>query len=133
MRIGDWSSDVCSSDLAALLAVGIAAQHVLAAEARADRPLLVGVVDRHLRPEEVLQRQAEAGQKLRQQETLGLEAHGSHGRYLTSRPFMAPNRTPPARRPSAPPTEARTAGRTEDRRVGKECVRTGRTGRATDN
>src|SRR3546814_10128910 len=31
---------------AALLAVGIAAQHVLAAEARADRPLLVGVVDR---------------------------------------------------------------------------------------
>src|SRR3546814_2152636 len=45
---------------APLLAVGIAAQRVLAAEARAERPLLVGVVQRHLGLEEVAQSQRHA-------------------------------------------------------------------------
>src|SRR5260221_3294881 len=40
---------------AALLAVGIAAQRMLAAEARAQRPLLIGVVYCHRRPEHVSQ------------------------------------------------------------------------------
>src|SRR3546814_6612377 len=66
MRSSDWSSDVCSSDLAdrlaqlardaTLLAVGIAAQRMLAAEPRADRVLLERIVDRRFRLEEVFQR-----------------------------------------------------------------------------
>src|ERR1700751_4185657 len=44
---------------AALLAVGIAAQRVLAAEARRDRVLLEWIVDGRLRPEEIAHRQDE--------------------------------------------------------------------------
>src|SRR6476620_1896710 len=46
---------------AAFLAVGIAAQHVLAAKARRDRPLLERIVERGLRLEEVTHGEQEAG------------------------------------------------------------------------
>ena len=64
---------------AALLAVGVAAQGVLAPEARAAMAHLEGVVDRGLRLEEVLHRQDEPGRELLQQQTLGdlIELHGS--------------------------------------------------------
>src|SRR5262249_50108059 len=62
-----------------LLAVGIAAQRVLTAEARADRPLLVGIVKRHLRAEEVAQGQAQPGDQLVEQERLGTAVDDAHG------------------------------------------------------
>src|SRR5262249_21742827 len=52
---------------AALLAVRIAAQCVLALEARAERTLLIRVVQRHLRLEEIAQRQAKPGNQLAEQ------------------------------------------------------------------
>jgi hypothetical protein len=52
---------------AALLAVRIAAQHVLAAKARAQGPFFVRIVQRHLGLEEVAQRQRHAREQLLQQ------------------------------------------------------------------
>src|SRR5690606_31466379 len=49
---------------AALLAVGITAQSVLAAEARTERSLLIGVVDRRLRRKEVAHREEEGRDEL---------------------------------------------------------------------
>eukprot|EP00235_Prasinoderma_singulare_P009573 CAMPEP_0119166340 /NCGR_PEP_ID=MMETSP1315-20130426/5788_1 /TAXON_ID=676789 /ORGANISM="Prasinoderma singularis, Strain RCC927" /LENGTH=207 /DNA_ID=CAMNT_0007159715 /DNA_START=158 /DNA_END=781 /DNA_ORIENTATION=- len=57
---------------AALLAAGVAAQCVLAAEAGAQRRLLKGVVDGELPLEEVLERHAHAARNLRQHIRLGL-------------------------------------------------------------
>src|SRR3546814_620146 len=96
MRISDWSSDVCSSDLAAaavlarfrfdryrqrrahglaqlardaaLLAVGIAAQRMLAPETGGHRVLFIGVVDRRLGLEEILQGQPVRLHKLYEKE-----------------------------------------------------------------
>src|SRR3546814_18709889 len=65
MRISDWSSDVCSSDL-------------FAAEARAERALLVRVVQRDLGLEEVAQRQRHAGDELAQQEAAQTAVHDAH-------------------------------------------------------
>src|SRR6185437_4142091 len=68
----------------ALLAVGIAAQRVLAAEARRDRPLLEGIVQRRLRLEEIAHREEERRYEFGQQERarggVDVDTHG----YLTS-------------------------------------------------
>src|SRR5206468_4600196 len=61
---------------AALLAIGIAAQRMLATEARALRGFLVGVVDRRLRLEEVLQRERVRLEEFPERE--GLEGAGDH-------------------------------------------------------
>ena len=56
---------------AALLAVRIAAQRMLAAEARAERPLLERIVERRLRREELAHRQEEGADELLEQQRLG--------------------------------------------------------------
>src|SRR5262249_54319341 len=55
---------------AAFLAVGIAAQRVLAAEARRDRTLLERIIERRLRLEEVAHRQRERLHELLQEDPL---------------------------------------------------------------
>ena len=56
---------------AALLPVRIPAQRMLPAEARADRPLFEGIVDRRLRPEEITHRQADGLDELLQEKRVG--------------------------------------------------------------
>src|SRR3954454_19336760 len=63
---------------AALLAVRIAAQYVLAAKTRADRVLLVRIIDRHRRLEHVAQRQRHALQQLDQQQAARPARQGNH-------------------------------------------------------
>src|SRR5262249_11172207 len=62
---------------AALLAVGIATQGMLTAEARRNRPFFERIVQRCLRLEEVAHGQHEAGHELHQKHTLGraIEPH----------------------------------------------------------
>src|SRR5581483_11200235 len=64
---------------AALLAVGIPAQRMLTAEARAERPLLEGIVHRHLGLEHVLKRERETGDDLRQKKGACGAIERSHG------------------------------------------------------
>src|SRR5262252_1783413 len=64
---------------AALLAVGIAAEGMLAAEARAERPLLIGVVDGDLRPEHVAEGKPQAGNQLLQQKRARAAIDERHG------------------------------------------------------
>src|SRR5262245_19347561 len=63
---------------AALLAIRVAAQHVLAAEARRDRPLLERIIERRLGLEEVAQRQEECRDELGKKQRTGspVEPHG---------------------------------------------------------
>src|SRR5581483_657831 len=56
---------------AALLAVGVAAQRVLAAEARRDRPLLEGIVQRRLGLEEIAHAEREPDDELPEKQRLG--------------------------------------------------------------
>src|SRR3546814_17341768 len=102
MRISDWSSDVCSSDLAVLLLEG----------------LLVLLPQGHLRAH------------------VALVEGGEHGRGVL-RLLQAP------RDGLAQPGHAHAlfelsagggrSGRQEERRVGKECVQTGRALRAPEH
>src|SRR3546814_14100869 len=83
---------------APLLAVGIAAQRVLAAEARAERPLLVGVVQRHLGLEEVAQSQRHALYEPAEQEAAQVAVDAAHrsdsSRHMCGNRSMATS--PPA-------------------------------------
>ena len=63
---------------AAFLAIGIAAQRMLAPEARADRPLLMRIVDRLLRREELAHRQEEGADEILQQQRFGGLAESGH-------------------------------------------------------
>src|ERR1051326_806778 len=88
---------------AALLPVGVAAQHVLAAKARAQRALFVGVIDRDGALKHVAQGQGEAGNQLGQEEAARKARHNIHLSILdrtiaaAPRPFNAPG---PSRRRS---------------------------------
>src|SRR3546814_241716 len=127
MRISDWMSDVCSSDLlaqlagnATLLAVGIAPQGVLATEARAERPFLVRIIDRVFRPEHGLQGQPQAFDQLRQEEAAGRSVEYSHSPFplismsLRHPPSAACRRVPDIR-PPGPPRRATAAGTLSNR------------------
>src|SRR5690606_18339025 len=97
---------------AAFLAVRIAAQRMLAPEARRQRPLLVRVVDRRLGGEEVLQPDLEAEEHVPQQEILGCACE-IVGHQLTPPP-SAPRRRQALRSatgsPRSPPSPATGAG-----------------------
>src|SRR3546814_1150840 len=87
MRISDWSSDVCSSDLAAKLSLPLLRQRVSASGERLERA--------------------------------GLTPRLLGRRWASARDALAPvARVLPQLDPRLP--------RSEERRVGKECVRTGR-------
>src|SRR6185369_3014634 len=77
---------------AALFAVRIAAQRVLAAKARRQRPLLEGIVDGGLRLEEVFHGQDEPGHELPHEQPSGrlIESH----RILTWPPARIGERRP---------------------------------------
>src|SRR6266851_4822553 len=104
---------------AALLAVGVAAQRMLAAEARRDRPLLEGIVERGLGLEEIAQAEHEGRQKFLQEQCAGgvVQPHGAilsgtaRAISLSPRPCRRASsrcrRTSRCRRP-APPAAART-------------------------
>ena len=79
---------------AALLAVGIAAQRMLAAEARAERALLVRVVHRHRRLEHVAQGEPHARDELGQEQAARAAVEYCHG----SPPSCLPLVRDPARR-----------------------------------
>jgi hypothetical protein len=64
---------------AALLARGLAAERVLAAEARRDGVLLKGVVDRHLRLHRHLRRESHAAEHVLEELALGEAVHGCPG------------------------------------------------------
>src|SRR6185503_16940345 len=66
---------------AALFAVWIAAQRMLAAETRAERSLLVGIVERHLRLEHVLEGEQEAADQLGEQEGARGAIERGHGAF----------------------------------------------------
>src|SRR5579885_1672457 len=86
---------------AALLAVGIAPKGVLAAEARAERALLVGIVERHLLLEHVLEGEPQPLEELREEQ----RSRGAvENRHLIS-PIRrrAPRDARPAGMRSAPP------------------------------
>src|SRR3546814_11699756 len=97
MRISDWSSDVCSSDLAA------AALRVLVKRRGLGRVGGLGLAERQ-------EQQAEEGDQSK---------HGGVPFVVRFEVRGARISTPPRRGGSGP-------GRSEERRVGKECVRTGR-------
>src|SRR6186713_704225 len=63
---------------AAFLAVGVAAQRVLAAKTRRNRPLLEGIVERRLRLEEITHGEHEARHELEQKQRAGgpVQLHG---------------------------------------------------------
>src|SRR6185437_263798 len=91
---------------AALLAVRVAAQRMLAAEARRDRPLLERIVQRRLRLEEIAHGEKERRYEFRQQQRLrrGVEID-THSDLISGRaPRIA------ARRRRSPPSPATAAG-----------------------
>src|SRR5207253_5986750 len=67
---------------AALLAIGIATQHVLATETRAERPLLIGIIDRDRAPKHVAQGQRQAGDQLGQQKAARAARQKAHRSVL---------------------------------------------------
>src|SRR5690606_22743118 len=85
---------------AALLAVRIAAQGVLAAEARAERPRLVGVVQCDLRRGEIPQGQRHARNELAEEKGAQAAVDGAHqavpGRHVFGMRSKAPS-TPAVR------------------------------------
>src|SRR5579871_31358 len=99
---------------AALLAVGIAAQRVLAAEARAQGPLLVGIVESDPRPEEIAEGELHAGQKLRQQQPPGRARQSAHRTTLLRqhafKALTAAIRRSSGRPPSPAPRTGTAAG-----------------------
>src|SRR3546814_2343980 len=92
MRWADGLEQIAGD--AALLAVGIAPQGVLAAESRADRPLLVRIVDRVFRPEHGLQGQAHALDQLRKKKAAGRAVEKRHSQFPLISMFL--RRPPPA-------------------------------------
>src|SRR6202043_1216200 len=71
---------------AALLAIGIAAQRMLAAEARRDRPLLEGIVQRRLRLEEIAHGEKERRYEFGQQQRAGCGVYiDTHGDLISAR------------------------------------------------
>src|SRR3546814_14573474 len=102
MRISDWSSDVCSSDLAA--DAGEAAGGLTACNKNASRG------EKHGRPQE--EGAVERPHPLRRSRLRGLPAallRALHGLF---------------RRAAGSPRRRHHLDRSEERRVGKECVRT---------
>src|SRR6185503_821379 len=70
---------------AAFLAVGIAAQRMLAAEPRRDRAALEGIINGRLRPHEILHGEPEGREKLGQQQCFGAVGQALHAQSpLTS-------------------------------------------------
>src|SRR3546814_16583139 len=95
MRISDWSSDVCSSDLA-----GATVLVIVVVGRRGHRPGDVGIVDH-------------ARLKIWQPIPQGQGA-ARHVHLLSTSPTKS----------AATDLQPRLLGRSEERRVGKECVRT---------
>src|SRR6202011_1970432 len=99
---------------AALLAVGIAAQHVLAAEARRDRAFLERIVERRLGLVEIAHRQGEGLHELLEERRLRglIQSHlVSFRRARRARPSTAASsRRAAARQRRPPPWRARAAG-----------------------
>src|SRR3546814_12976102 len=100
MRISDWSSDVCSSDLAALRREELLARDEL-------KRLLLG---RHAKDDA-----DSADTRARLDAVLALEGQLSRPAELLSSGYGLPQRA-----------EREALARSEERRVGKECVSTGR-------
>src|SRR5215467_5256259 len=91
---------------AALLAIGIAAQRMLAAEARRDRPLLERIVECRLGLEEVAHGEEERRDELLQDQRPGGKLH-AHDSLSFPRPFIAvPTQTAAARRRRSRPSQA---------------------------
>src|SRR3981189_3214862 len=91
---------------AAFFAIRIAAQRVLATEARRDRPLLKGIVQRRLRLEEITHGEKERRDEFRQQKRArgGVDVD-THSDLISGRsPQIA------ARRRRSPPSPATAAG-----------------------
>src|SRR5581483_3805128 len=101
---------------AALLAVGIAAQRMLAAEAGAEGALLIGIVDGNPRPEEIGEREPEPRQQLGQEQAAPRARQNGHRALLPGpgglcrRTLKAATRRPAISRPWPPPRRATTAG-----------------------
>src|SRR3546814_12127600 len=117
MRIGDWSSDVCSSDLQTgdridhcrLSGAGAAEQRGdagVAAEGDIEREVALPVSDRHLQAHAALTRR------------LAKPARSSE--IISAAIEMATEINVRRRAPASPPGPCRS----EERRVGKECVST---------
>src|SRR3954471_15885060 len=106
---------------AALLAVGIAAQRMFAAEARRDRPLLERIVQRRLRFEEIPHGEEERRNEFRQQQRArrGVDVDTHSDLISEQAPQIAPPRRPP------PPSPATAAGTPSSRGAS-----TGRSGSA---
>src|SRR3546814_19476427 len=109
MRINDWSSDVCSSDLLEILELQIhlAAEHGRQRLADQRRRMHDGTRNSHPRRQYVVDGN---GQR-----------HGAL--YLAQRVHGAPPRLK-LRRKELALTDNSAYGRSEERRVGKECVST---------
>src|SRR3546814_12166621 len=106
MRISDWSSDVCSSDLvhAAIVALGVVPR--VPAMQREQAPL-------HCPPDHAVPGQL--GDELREQGD-EVDAHQKSGSQSTV--------TTPASKSTERPYCGYRNGRSEERRVGKGCVST---------
>src|SRR3546814_13020909 len=125
MRISDWSSDVCSSDLRSCLLVRIdETQH---GGGRAGKAQLVG---KHV---------TDQPRALPRCPALGKRAHGkmatikrigeAHPDLGVAAAVAAHLAEPPRSQPPAVVLALKLdVGRSEERRVGKECVSTGRSG-----
>src|SRR3546814_16792553 len=105
MRISDWCSDVCSSDLERMTAIRLDSEDTIEAPSPATRPS--DCIARAF----TLPNSTPLQQKARKQSVMK-ETNGGT----------------PSKAMAVPRTEAvnTTRPRTEARRVGKECVRTGR-------
>ncbi len=95
---------------AALLAVRIAAQRMLAAEARRDRPLLERIVERRLRLEEIAHGEEERRDELPQEYRAGRPIE-SHWRAPSMTGRIAPSSPKPSCRSSIRPPRTRTGRR----------------------
>src|SRR5580698_6327762 len=106
---------------AALLAIGVAAQRVLAAEARRDRPLLERIIQRRLRLEEIPHGEKERRYEFGQQQRAGCGVDiDTHSDLISAQaPRIA------ARRRRSPPSPATAAGTPSSR-----AALTGRSGSA---
>src|SRR5579885_2297761 len=95
---------------AALLAVGIAAERMLAAEARRERPLLEGIVHRHRLPEHVLQGKPHPLEQLGEEDGPYAAIEKRHRKPFCRRPSAGRRPSRPERRRSIPARTARAAG-----------------------
>src|SRR5262249_4024772 len=92
----------------ALLAVGIAAQRVLAAEARRERAFFEGIVKGRLRLEEITHRQRDGADEFPQKQRSGRLAHFHDSHPKVTAPALI--RSVAGRRPRSPPRRAIAAG-----------------------